>query len=429
MSQSLRRQVKILHLTDNYPPTVGGLEWFVQSLATVQAEAGHSVTVVTTELAGEPAHSVENGVTVVRLPLLLRRLPGAFKSNQRVFFPPVPDPFFERALSKVIESDPPDVVHVHGWILYSALGPARRVGAVVVATAHDYGCVCAIKTLFPDGKMCAGPGWGKCVRCASSTYGPKGVPLALGLHLASYRHARVDAWIAISAAVARRGSAIRPKDSREMTVIPCFAPDAVLNFATSSLRPAFTPAEGPYLMYAGALGVHKGIDTLLAAHRRLWQDGTRVPLTIAGTAVPGQDFDVGQPGVSLASDIPHDAVMSGWANAAVGIVPSAWAEPFGQVALECMATGTPVVVTRVGGLPDLVDDGVSGLIVEPQDPAELADAIRRLLENPLLARELGDAGRVRAGLYTSAMVYEMVGDVYERGLEVRGGSVPCEGFR
>ena len=76
MSQSLRRQVKILHLTDNYPPTMGGLEWFVQSLATVQAEAGHSVTVVTTELPGQPARSVQNGVTVVRLPFLLRRLPS-----------------------------------------------------------------------------------------------------------------------------------------------------------------------------------------------------------------------------------------------------------------------------------------------------------------------------------------------------------------
>src|SRR5664280_750518 len=244
--------------------------------------------------------------------------------------------------------------------------------------------------------------------------------MALGLHVSSYRHARVDAWIGISTAVARTGSAVRPKDRQEMSVIPCFAPDSVLNIDLSSPRPSFVPAEGPYLMYAGALGMHKGIDTLLAAHRRLWQDGTRVPLTIAGTAVPDQEFDFSQPGVSVATDVPHEAVMSGWVNAAVGVVPSAWAEPFGQVALECMATSTPVVVTRVGGLPDLVDHGVCGLIVEPQDPAELAHAIRRLLGDPVLARRLGEAGRVRAGLYTSEMVYEMVGDVYERALELHG---------
>ncbi len=289
-------------------------------------------------------------------------------SQRRVFFPPIPDPLFERSLSRAMEPDPPDVIHVHGWILYSALRPAHRAGAAVVATAHDYGAVCAIKTLFPNGKPCSGPGLSKCLACAGRAYGAKGIPIALGLHLASNRHRQVDAWIGISDAVAQAGSAVRPKDRRKMTVIPCFAPEAVLDVDLRSPRPSFVPAEGPYIMYAGALGIHKGIDTLLEAHRLLWREGTHVPLTLAGAAVPDQHFDFSQPGVSVGGDIPHEDVMSGWVNATIGVVPSSWAEPFGQVALECMAAGTPVVVTRVGGLADLVDHGRCGLVVDAQDP-------------------------------------------------------------
>jgi glycogen(starch) synthase len=409
--------MKILHLTDNYPPTMGGLEWFVQSLANVQARAGHSVTVVSTESDGEEAHSEANDVNVIRLPFMLRKLPGAFKGDQRVFFPPVPDPFFERKLSKVMSLDPPDVVHVHGWILYSALRPARRLGAAVVATAHDYGTVCAIKTLFPKGDVCSGPGWTKCVKCAHGAYGPKGIPIALGLHLASYRHTQVDEWMAPSSAVAAAGSAVRPKDRRDMTIVPCFAPDSVLSADPGAPRPDFVPQSGPYLLYAGALGIHKGIDVLLAAHRHMWNDGCRIPLTIAGIAVPDQEFDFGQPGVAVARNVPHKEVMAGWVNAAVGVVPSSWGEPFGQVALECLAAGTPLVVTRVGGLPDVVDHGACGLVVEPQDPVQLARAIRQALDDPDLARELGEAGRKRAQMYTSTMVYEKVSGVYRRAME------------
>ena len=221
-----------------------------------------------------------------------------------MFFPPIPDPFFEHALSEVFGSDRPDVVHVHGWILYSTLRPAKRAGAAVVVTAHDYGSVCAIKTLFPNGQVCSGPGWGKCVACAADAYGAKGVPIALGLRAASFRHASVDAWIAPSAAIAKAGSAIRAKDRRPMTTVPCFAPDSVLGVDPNAPRPSFVPTEGPYLMYAGALGLHKGFDTLLEAHRELWKAGTRIPLAIAGMAVPDQEFDLSQPGSPLPATFP-----------------------------------------------------------------------------------------------------------------------------
>ena len=58
--------------------------------------------------------------------------------------------------------------------------------------------------------------------------------------------------------------------------------------------------------------------------------------------------------------------------------------------MEYMEAGKPVVATRVGGVPDLIDDGVHGLLVEPQDPAAFAAAVRELLRDPERARELGE---------------------------------------
>lgn len=80
----------------------------------------------------------------------------------------------------------------------------------------------------------------------------------------------------------------------------------------------------------------------------------------------------------------------------VVVVPSLWEEPFGLVAVEAMAAGRPVVASRVGGLPEIVEDHYTGLLVEPGDRAGLAEGLKRLLADPALRTRFGAAGRQRA---------------------------------
>ena len=329
-------RLRIAHLSDNYPPSKGGLERSVQSISQVQVESGHEVAVVTTHLEGQPDDSVVDGVRIHRLPFALQHLPGAFQDDSRVFFPPLPEPLFAHHLLKVLRGFRPDVVHVHGWVLYSALGPAAKVDAAVVATAHDYGSVCTLKTLFRDDAVCSGPALGKCVRCAADSYGVKGVPIALGMHLASGRHRRVDEWTAISTAVARAGSAPVARDRQEMVVIPSFVPDSVVGVDLEVPRPSFVPATGPYLFFAGALGAHKGVEVLLEAHRMLREGGFHVPLVLAGMASPGKTVDTARPDVTTALEVPHDAVMAGWVERGGGSRPV----PVGR-ALRAGGRGVP----------------------------------------------------------------------------------------
>jgi glycosyltransferase involved in cell wall biosynthesis len=77
------------------------------------------------------------------------------------------------------------------------------------------------------------------------------------------------------------------------------------------------------------------------------------------------------------------------------VLPSLY-EGFPLAIQEAMAAGRAVIASAVGGVPEAVRDGVTGLLVPPSDPAALADAIRRLLADPALAQRMGAAGRVRA---------------------------------
>jgi glycosyltransferase involved in cell wall biosynthesis len=412
------RRLRVLHATDSFLPNVGGLELAIAALVRGQVGRDQGVAVATALHPDAPPREDLNGAQIYRLPTTMARVPGAYANSTHVYFPPIPDPRFARAFTSLIRDFRPDVIHTHGWILYSVLGAARRAGVPVVATAHDHGQVCAAKIMmYHRRSVCSGPGLSKCIGCAYTHYGLKGIPLAAGLHeLGSRRHRDVAQWIAISSALAARGSAPRPADRTTMEVIPTYVDDDLLALASderTAVRPDFVPATGPYLFYAGGLGVYKGVDVLLDAHARLRAGGLDVPLVLAGP--PNADFRVGDRSrVIVATNVPHPAVVAGLRHAVVGVVPGLLPEGFGLVAVECMAAGTPCVVSALGGLLDVVTDGVEGLHVPAGDSAALARALRRLIEDEGLRSRLGEAGQAKAARFTLSQVLPRVDEVYLR---------------
>ena len=105
---------------------------------------------------------------------------------------------------------------------------------------------------------------------------------------------------------------------------------------------------------------------------------------------------------------------------ALFVMPSRW-EGLSIAIMEAMATGLPVVATAVGGTPELVVDGETGLLVPPQDADSLAQAIRQLLENPALARRMGEAGRQRVqNHFTIAEMVSQTEQLYDMILRQKG---------
>ncbi len=407
--------MRILQVTDSYPPATGGLERTVQALARELASRGHRVDVATLTYPGAPRREQEGPVTVHRLKGWSRHLRRFSTDPGHHFHPTAPDPRLVRRLQGLVDELRPEIVHAHGWVLHSCLGLRLPAGSALVVTLHDYSLVCAKKTMIHRGELddrCSGPSLRRCLPCANGFYGPvKGVALTLGLAEARHRLDRVAMFLPISAAVA--AACLPGVGPERITVIPSFVSDDVAAGAASTPRPDFLP-RADFVLFVGALGEHKGLGLLAQAHRRM---ATAVPLVVIGSQradTPDVPPGTAQRPVILRTGVPHDQIMAAFAAAAVVAVPSRWPEPLGLVAVEAMASEVPVVASQVGGLSEIVVPGTTGLLVAPGDAGELADAIDRLLTDPALRARMGAAGAARAVDYMACSVIRRVTDAYDR---------------
>ena len=303
-------------------------------------------------------------------------------------------------------------MHSHDWLMYSYL-PLHfgRTGLPHVHTAHDFGLTCVRKTFSRDGRRCAGPSLGRCVPCASAQYGrPRSAVLTAGLR--AHTHRGIDTLTAISSSVASALNLARLPGELPVTVLSSLVPGGLDRLARETPRPGWLPSR-PYLLFVGQLGPHKGIDVLFTAYRRLaatWP-GPGEPPELVCLGTRRDDTPPVPPGVTVRCDVPHAEVMAAWNGAAAGVVPSLL-EGMGQVAVEAMLAGAPLVASASGGLLDVVQDGVNGVLTPPGDPDLLHSALLRVLTDHDLAARLRAAGPQRGLDFTAARVVPRIEEVY-----------------
>src|SRR6202035_1601134 len=117
--------------------------------------------------------------------------------------------------------------------------------------------------------------------------------------------------------------------------------------------------------------------------------------------------------VRFVGAVPHDQLAVYYAMADVCVVPSL-TESFGLVALEAQALGTPVVAASVGGLREIVEAGVTGVLAESHEPVDYARAMAAVLEAPVRIDEMGDEARRRAGRFTWRRAVDRLAAIYDR---------------
>ena len=179
-------------------------------------------------------------------------------------------------------------------------------------------------------------------------------------------------------------------------------------------------ADGPLVAYCGRLVYEKGVQDLLAAVPRLRRRHPGLRVVVAGTGPAEAELRERARALRLGRAVAFagfvaDADLAALVAAAdCAVVPSRY-EPFGMVALEAGAAGTPVVAADVGGLAEVVADGRLGVRFPAGDPAALADAVSRLLADPELGRRLVRAGQAElAAEHGWARVAERTVAVYRR---------------
>lgn len=164
----------------------------------------------------------------------------------------------------------------------------------------------------------------------------------------------------------------------------------------------------------GRLVPQKGFEYLLRAAKIVIEKIPNTKFILVG----GGELENKLKNLSRALRIDKNVILTGprrdmnriYSIMDIFTLPSLW-EPFGNVSLEAMAFGKPVIATDVGGIPEVVEDGVTGILIPPKDSGKLAEVIIYLLKNPEIAKKMGEAGRKRVQKYFTP---ERVGDEVEK---------------
>ncbi|KAF5083740.1 D-inositol-3-phosphate glycosyltransferase [anaerobic digester metagenome] len=169
-----------------------------------------------------------------------------------------------------------------------------------------------------------------------------------------------------------------------------------------SSKPHFDIKHQKNILFVGRLITLKGTDILIEALKNIHVEDNSIQLFIVGEGpeqksleILASDLDITS-NVRFLGNLPRNELGMCYKNASVFVLPSITykdqSEGLGVVLLEAMASGAPVIGTDTGGIPDIIKDGINGLLVPPGDPYALADAIIRIFENPDLADRFREAG-------------------------------------
>ena len=344
--------MNILHWTEAHWPHIGGAEVFTRELIARLHAAGHACAVLTNRTSDLPPFEEVDGTPVFRLPfsqaLAARDLPAIVRLSKQA--------------GQIVQRFRPDVVHLHtsqsGAFFFLRAAAAGRIPSVY--TSHD-------PIIFDDDQT-------PLLRKILET---------------------VDRIVTVSDYMQERIRRLMPgADLRVRTIH--------YGLESPQIEPAPLDFAAPQLFCAARITENKGFDIALRAFPAVLDRFPAARFVIAGDGPMRSRLEQLSEALGL-----HDHVtFTGWVapaeiprlinESALAVIPSRWEETFGLVTVQAMQVARPVVASAIGGIPEVVADGVTGLLVPPGDPALLAGAILTILEDPERAGVMGALGRTRA---------------------------------
>lgn len=318
----------------------------------------------------------------------------------------------------------PDVVHVHNF--FSAISPSvyyacREEGVPVVQTLHNYRLLCPAASFYRDGKICE-----ECLE-----HGP-----FHAVRYGCYRDSRLA-----TAALATMLEVHRKKNTwTEM--VDCYI--ALTEFARQKMIQGGLPAEkirvkpnfvlpdpgprrgnGDYALFVGRLVDLKGVGTLLAAWSEL---PPSIPLVIAGDGpyrpeMEKQIADLKLTNVDYRGRLSRQHTLDAMKGARFLMFPSEWYEGFPVTIAEAFACGVPVLCSRLGGMQEIVENGVTGLHFTPGDAADVREKVLWAWSHPQETSTMGFAARAEfEAKYGAERNFGMLSEIYESVLSRNQGA-------
>ncbi len=319
-----------------------------------------------------------------------------------------------RGMNEVLADFRPDVVHLHNiyhQLSPSILQPVRRRRIPAVMTLHDYKLACPTYRFIDHGEICEAclphRFWEPIARrCNGGSLAASALnAVEMTLHTFGRAYGPVQIFACPSRFLLGKMEAGRVFPDR-LRWIP--------NFVDLD---AFTPKQEPGgdVVFAGRLSDEKGVDVLVEAVAG--RSDLRLDVAGDGPARPRLETLAAERGAAdrirfhgrLAADALQDLLRS----ASVAVVPSRWYENMPLAVLEAFASGLPVVGTALGGVPELIEPGVDGAIVAPNDPAALGETLAAFVGEPERSMTLGRNARAKAEReYSPAVHMERLDALY-----------------
>lgn len=331
-----------------------------------------------------------------------------------------------------IARDRPDVMHVHNFLPLlspSIHAAAHRADVPVVQTLHNYRLVCPAATLFRDGRPCE-----DCVG--------RSIPWPAVVH-ACYRSSRLQSGVVAAMLAAHRARGTWSGDVDLFVAVSSFLRDRMIagglpedrivvkgNFVDRDVEPLggdtnnlrSSRSGGAAMLFVGRLTIEKGVDLLLDT----WQRNEALPeLEIIGDgplASQVAETVARTDRIRFAGPLARSTIWQRMGAVRALVFPSRWYEGQPITILEAFAAGLPVIAPNVGSIPELVDDGRTGILFAAGDRDDLARAVAWAAANPRRMHTMGANARAAYDrLHAPAANYKQLMAVYDRATAGRGG--------
>ena len=318
-------------------------------------------------------------------------------------------------LLEVMLKEKPDLVHFHN--IFPLISPSvyyacHSLEIPIIQTIHNYRIGCPVATFYRDGVVCEA--------CLGKTFAYPGVLYKC------YRNSHLQTIITASMLAFHKLRNTWDKFVDVFIALTEFSSlklsQAGLPASKISVKPNFIVSdtefdrknEGSYALFASRLSREKGLSTLLTA----WSTIPDIPLIIVGDGPLRntlEQYRGAERAIAYLGYIDHENVLSLMRDARFLVFPSEWYEVFPLAIIEAFACGLPVIAPNLGSIPEIIQEGKTGLLFTPSDPNSLAAKVNWLWHHPKESSRMGRQARLEyESKYTPDINYQLLMGIYAK---------------
>jgi len=395
--------LRIIHVTNYFRDThshVGGAEQACFRTAMLAWNHGHSSLIVATKPdRGDPCEFDFRSVPILEdftLPFFRQYVEAAKWYSFQY------DPLARNAFRQILKDDHAEIVHFHNFqfMTLSLVSAAKKAGRKTFLSIYDYWLFCpTVMLVDPEKRFCSKAHGSWCVECLPPKLRSfQRILLAFRRNVVDHYLQMVDGFHVLSehSASVLEGYGI---EKNKIHVVPLTLP---MEFR--SIPEAQAPPEPYTILFAGWLNERKGLHRLLEAMPAVIQAFPQAKLIAIGGKVRfGDEYesrlnelldvDGVKDRVTFTGHLQPEAIKEYIQKSSVVVIPEQYENMSPLLMIEAMSMAKPVVISRAGGIPEFIEDGVNGWLADPLDPGDFADKIIRVFRDPDRAKTIGERAR------------------------------------